>query len=412
MPQEFSIYAGIDWGDESHQVCLLDGKDRSPRQRSFEHSGRGLSALVTWLLELAHTRPERVAVALEVPRGPVVDALLQRGITVFALNPKQLDRFRDRYTVAGAKDDRRDALVLADSLRTDEAAYRRIRAEDPSVIRLREWTRLQEDLKGERRRLANRLRSQLKRYYPQLLQLSPAADDPWMWAVLEAAPTPQQGRRVRHMTVSRILTERRIRRVKPKDVLAVLAEPPLPCAPGVVDAAATHVSVLIPRLKLVERQIRELEANLETELRQLAEEDGRSEHRDVQVLRSLPGAGTNVVATMLAEATEPLVARDYHRLRTQSGIAPVTKQSGKTLRVQMRHACNRRLREATFHWARCAAQRDPWARALYQEHRRRGQSYGRALRAVADRLLRLATVLLRSGSLYDPERRRLILTPG
>jgi hypothetical protein len=49
-----------------------------------------------------------------------------------------LDRFRDRHTVAGAKDDRRDALVAADSLLTDQHCFRRVRPEHPDVIRLRE----------------------------------------------------------------------------------------------------------------------------------------------------------------------------------------------------------------------------------------------------------------------------------
>jgi len=48
-------------------------------------------------------------VAIEVPHGPVVDALIDRGFVVYAINPKQLDRLRDRFSVAGAKDDRRDA---------------------------------------------------------------------------------------------------------------------------------------------------------------------------------------------------------------------------------------------------------------------------------------------------------------
>ena len=60
---------------------------------------------------------------------------------VFAINPKQLDRFRDRFTVAGAKDDRRDAHVLGDSLRTDRRAFRLLAVDDPTIIELREWSR-------------------------------------------------------------------------------------------------------------------------------------------------------------------------------------------------------------------------------------------------------------------------------
>src|SRR5215510_12362508 len=86
---------------------------------------RGLAELGDWLLSMA-SAARTVAVAIEVPHGPVVDALIDRGFVVFAINPKQLDRLRDRFSVAGAKDDRRDAYVQADSLRTDRRLFRRL----------------------------------------------------------------------------------------------------------------------------------------------------------------------------------------------------------------------------------------------------------------------------------------------
>ena len=80
-------------------------------------------------------QPQRVAVAIEVPRGAMVEGLLDRGFHLFALHPKQLDRFRDRHRVAGAKDDRRDALVLADSVRTDQPSCRRLQLDGPQLLR-------------------------------------------------------------------------------------------------------------------------------------------------------------------------------------------------------------------------------------------------------------------------------------
>jgi transposase len=116
-------------------------------------------------------RPERVGVAIEIPRGALVEALVERGIHVYAINPKQRDRFRDRHTVAGAKDDRRDAIVLAASFRTDQPAFRRVHLEDPVIIELREYSRMDDDLRDELIRLTNRLREQLHRIFPQMLEL-------------------------------------------------------------------------------------------------------------------------------------------------------------------------------------------------------------------------------------------------
>src|SRR4051794_16797938 len=159
-------FAGIDWGSAKHQACLLDRAGKVVGERAFAHGGAGLAALCDWLVSAAGD-PGSVAVAIEVPHGPVVDALLDRGFAVHAINPKQLDRLRDRISVAGAKDDRRDARVAAAGLRTDRPLFRRVLAGDPSVIELREWSRLAEEL--QRARLGNRVRQQLWRYSPRLL---------------------------------------------------------------------------------------------------------------------------------------------------------------------------------------------------------------------------------------------------
>jgi hypothetical protein len=142
---------------------LLDAQGAIVGEREFPHSGKGLSERADWIL--SRTGISRaVAVAVEVPHGPVVDILLDRGFIVQAINPKQLDRLRDRFSVAGAKDDRRDAYVSADGLRTDyRHLFRRLQIAGPRLIELRTWLRLAE----ERVRLSNRLHQQLWRYYPR-----------------------------------------------------------------------------------------------------------------------------------------------------------------------------------------------------------------------------------------------------
>src|ERR1700675_1033066 len=112
-------FVGVDWATEAHQVCVLDAEGGVVGERSVAHSGTGLAELCRWLLEIGAGEATTVPVSIEVPHGAVVETLLERGFAVFAINPKQLDRFRDRFTVAGAKDDSRDAHVLGDSLRTD-----------------------------------------------------------------------------------------------------------------------------------------------------------------------------------------------------------------------------------------------------------------------------------------------------
>ena len=219
-------FAGIDWGSQTHQACVLDGAGKVLGERAFEHGGSGLSQMADWLLSFAAGEAGEVGVAIETPRGPVVESLMEHGFAVHSINPKQLDRFRDRFSPAGAKDDRRDARVLAAALRTDPHCLRRLEPTDPAIVELREWSRLSEELTRERVRLANRMRQQLWRYYPQFLD---AVDDdvaaPWALDLWRSLPTPRAGQRVREVTLTRVLKQHRIRRVDAATLRARLRAP-------------------------------------------------------------------------------------------------------------------------------------------------------------------------------------------
>jgi transposase len=396
MSDEFCWFVGIDWASERHCVCLLDADGERVAERDVTHDGNGLAELCSWLMQTPGTSPSEIAVAIETPRGPVVEALLERGFQVFAINPKQLDRFRDRFTVAGAKDDSRDAHVLASSLRTDRHAFRRLTLDDPLVIELREWSRMHEELKQERTRLTNRVRDQLWRYYPQAGKLTDDLGATWFLDLWQAVPTPAKAARVSEQTIARILKDHRIRRIDAPTVLSILRQPPLWVAPGTVAAATAHLGALAARLRLINQQIKEAEQRLDA-LCSAIEETAPGqicEQHDMAILRSCPGLGRITIAALLAEASEPLRRRDYQVLRSLSGQAPVTRRSGKSRIVSRRHACNRRLAQAVYHWARVATQHDPSSRGRYAELRRRGHNHARALRTVGDRLLYVLCTLL------------------
>src|SRR5215210_7180723 len=392
-----SWFAGIDWGSEKHQVCLLDAAGKVVGEREFRHDGAGLAALCEWLVS--------VAGAIEVPHGPVVDALLDRGFAVHAINPKQLERLRDRVSLAGAKDDRRDARVAAGGLRTDPHLFRPIEAGDPAVIALREWSRLAEELQQERVRLGNRIRQQLWRYYPQLLEVSDDVTAEWVLDLWTLAPTPTKAARLRETTLSRLLQRHRIRRVEAEQVVGRLRQRAITVAEGVTEAAVLHLRSLVARLRLANREFHQAGRKLNELCASLSERTSApksSTPPDAAILHSLPGVGTVTLATLLTEAAGPISRRDYAALRTLSGVAPVTKRSGKSCIVTMRYAAQVRLRNAVFHWARVAVLNDPKCRSRYAVLRARGHSYGRALRSVADRLLGVACVLLQRQVLFDP----------
>lgn len=404
---DYGFYVGVDWGSASHVTAVLDPAGAQVSGRTVDHTG---AALGSWVDELSARAPaDQIAVAIEVPRGPVVEALLERGFHVYAVNPKQLDRFRDRHTVAGAKDDRRDAFVLADSLRTDLKLYRRLDVDDPRVIELREASRMHDELTEELGRLSNRLREQLWRYYPQALALSPAANDAWLWAVLKEAPTPAHAARLTARRIAKLLKARQIRRIEATDVIDALRQPALRVAKGTVEAASSHVKLLLPRLELIAGQLKEVDQRVSALLDELSRPPDDSGPdgtlTDVAIALSMTGIGQTVCAGLFSEAASSLEARDLQTLRAISGVAPVTRQSGKSHHVVMRRACNPRLRQAMWHWARSHAQNDAAGREYYDRHRARGHSHATTLRCLGERLLNVLVAMLRERTLYDPERR-------
>jgi transposase len=406
----YQWFVGIDWGSQTHQVCVLDRDRHRVGERSVEHEGGALAECAAWLTHLAGGEVHRVAVAIEVPRGAIVELLVERGFHVFAINPKQLDRFRDRHTVAGAKDDRRDAFVLADSLRTDRPSFRQVHVEEPHLLMVRELSRTEEALLTEFRRATNQLREQLHRFYAPLLQLCPAADEPWLWDLLELAPTPARAACLTEAHVAEVLKTHRIRRVSAVDVLKLVQAPALPVAPGTAEAASAHCALLLPCIRVLAAQLQTCARQVETLLTALGTvEAPTAPTSDVAIIRSLPGVGRKITAWLFAEAAQPLAERDYQMLRTQGGVAPVTKQSGKRRQVVMRRGCNPRLRNALYHMAHCVTQRDAYFASLYAALKTKGQSHGRALRSIGDRLLRTLVAMLRDHTLYDPSCRQAVL---
>jgi hypothetical protein len=384
---------------------VLDRDRRLVGERAVDHDGASLAQLVVWLWTLAAGQPERVSVAIEVPRGAMVEGLVERGFHVFAINPKQLDRFRDRHSVAGAKDDRRAAFGLADALRTAQPSFRRLRLDEPHLLLLRELSRAEETLLEEFRRSANRLRDQLHRFYPQMLQLCSAADEPWLWDLLDLAPTPAHAALLSAEHVQRVLKAHRIRRVQAPEVLACLQAPALPVAPGAAEAAQAHCGFLLPCLRVLAEQLQACSQRVSALLHTLAQEPSEGEGpSDVAIVQSLPGVGRKITAWLFAEAAQTLAQRDYQVLRTHGGVAPVTRQSGKRRQVVMRRGCNPRLRHALYHMARVAMQRDAHFSQVYAALRAKGQRHGQALRIIGDRLLRILMAMLRERICYDASR--------
>lgn len=409
-PNGRTLFVGVDWATQEHFVFAMDDGGQALGERRVSHSAEGFSELADWLLAFGYDSSS-VRVAIEVPHGSVVEALMERGFTVFSINPKQLDRFRDRFSMSGAKDDRRDAKVLADSLRTDGSCYRVVEKHPPNIIEIRELSRLSDDLVQERVRLSNRLREQLHRYYPQFLTLNADVAIDWMLDLWMKVQTPDAAKRNVRASITAVLKRNRVRRVDTDAVLAALRKPPIAVSPGTEAAVVAHIRVLVDLLRVVNRSLRDTRKKLSEAIESIeapkletqdSEPGQKDEQRDVEIVRSMPGVGTIVLGTLLAEARAFLRDRNYEALRAYAGSAPVTRRSGKAKPlVLMRRGCNTRLRNAIYHWARVASQHDELCKKRYAALRERGHSHARALRSVADRLLYVMFAMLRNRTTYQ-----------
>jgi transposase len=404
----FELLMGVDWGNSHNQMCLMEASGKIVVQKKLANDAQALSEWIDQVLEHVGGDTDRVAAAIEVPHGPVVETLMARGIAVFAINPKQSERFRDRFSPSGAKDDRRDAHVLADALRTDRRAFRQVEAVQTLQLALREEVRIYNELKEQRRMAVNRLRSQLMRFYPQMLSFG-EPDAPWIWALIEKAPTPVLASALNQQQIKDLLRIHRIRRVSADDVLEKINAKPFDVADGVADAASTHITVLIEQLRLLHGQTQRCERRMKEVIERYSKSPAsprspQPELSDAEIFDSLPGTGIHVVAAVLGEAGALLRERNLTRIRELGG-APVTRATGKMKPlVVMRRACNPILRDAFFYWGKGAMQSDARCRQRYHELRKRGQSHGRAIRGVVDRLLDVLMAMLRDRTRFEPQK--------
>jgi transposase len=406
------LWGFVDWAQQKHSACVVDGQGKAVAEFEVDNTPEGLGKLALKFIELCDGPPAAMHIGIERPDGTVVDALLESGFALFTLNPKQIDRFRDRYSPAGAKDDRRDAFVGSNALRTDPDAFQRIEPNSAAMVELREWSRIDRNVGQDLLVSANRLREQLLRVAPHWLPLCMAANEPWLWSMLELAPTPKAGAELTLRQVQTVLRRHRIRRLSAEQVLSLWQTPCLGTPEGVTTAVGAHIGVLLRQLRLLAEQRRAATAALERCVKacqaeaQAASATGRSD--DVTIALSQPGIGLRVAASLFGEAGRCLRERNLRAFRTQSGVAPTTTQSGKSHRVHMRRACQGHLRDALYHWARNAVIYDPRAKEHYAALKQKGHTHPRALRGVADRLVDRLFVMLDRGTLYDPNYRRVL----
>jgi transposase len=340
-------------------------------------------------------------VAIERPDGPVVEALLEAEITVVVISPNQVKNLRGRYGSAGHKDDRFDAFVLADTLRTDRARLVPLVRDSEATIALRQMCRARKDLVGHRVAATNQLRAHLHNVLPGVVGLFADLDSAISLAFLARFDCQD---RVDWLSAKRLAawlaSVGYSGRVDPAELYARLVAAPRG-ATGQYGAAQTHTTkALLAVLTTLSEQIKALTVQIS---RQLAL------HADQQIFTSLPRSGRVRAARLLAEIGDcrgRFPSPDS--LACLAGVAPSTRQSGKSRAVNFRWACDKNLRDAVCDFAGDSRHTNPWAADLYQRARDRGHDHPHAVRILARAWLYVIWHCWQNSSAYDPNQHRAL----
>jgi hypothetical protein len=329
-----------------------------------------------------------------------VNALAGSGYQVYPINPLTAARYRDRHSLAGNKSDRRDAVMLANVVRTDRHLLRPLAGDSEAALEIRARARAHLRAIRLRSQLRNQLRSLLLEFYPAVLPLLAADDIRDALAVLAVAPTPMRGRGLSlsqlESTLRRHGRQRNVA-ARAQAIQAQLRAPHLDLQrPRLIAAHGDEVASLTRVLLQVRQELAQLEAQMAAAFRG---------HPDAQILRSCTGLADILGARVLGESgDDPTRYADATARRNYSGNPPVTRASGKKREVTRRVARNRRLADATFCWAESAVRHSPGAGELYSRLRRRGQAHNQAIRVIANKLVGQLHACLRDRTLYDEQR--------
>ena len=386
------VTGGLDWARDDHAASVVDARGRELVRHSVEHSAAGLGELIEVL-----TSAGCQEVAIERPDGPVVDALLAAGLTVVVISPNQVKNLRSRYGSAGNKDDRFDAFVLADTLRTDRARLRPLTPDGADTVALRRTCRARKDLIGHRVGVANQLRAHLRNVFPAAVGLFAEIDSPISLAFLARFGTQDKADWLTPARLGTWLAKQGYSgRTDPAVLHARLTAAPRGATGAEADANAAITRALVAVLQGLLEQVKTLTAEIDTQL---------TAHADAHVFTSLPRAGRVRAARLLAEIGDCRARFPTpESLACLAGAAPSTRQSGKIRAVGFRWACDKQLRDAVCDFTADSRHANPWAADLYNRARARGHDHPHAVRILARAWLYVIWHCWQAGEGYDPAR--------
>lgn len=396
------LFIGDDWAEDHHDVEI---QDESGRRLAKARLPEGVTGMVK-LHELigdhladfdgdADADTDQVAVGIETDRGPWVRALVAAGYRVFAVNPLQAARFRQRRSVSGAKSDAGDAHTLADMVRTDSHQLRAVAGDSELAEAIKVVARAHKTLIWERTRHVQRLRNALREFFPAALDAFDDLTSPDALELLGKAPDPATAARLTRTQITAALRRTGRRRVaeRAEQTQNALRAEQLTQPATVAAAYAATVRSQVALLTTLNTEITTMQGEVAVYFGQ---------HPAAEIYLSQPGLGVILGARVLSEfGDDPDRYADAKARKNYAGTSPITRQSGKQKFVLARYVHNDRLRDALGRQAFTALTASPPARAYYDQLRDRGKDHNAALRQLANRLVGILHGCLKTNTPYD-----------
>ena len=391
------LFVGDDWAEDHHDIELQDEQGRVLARARLPEGIAGITRFHALVGQFAgpDTEPAEVAVGIETDRGLWVTALRAAGYAVYAINPRQVARYRERHGTSGAKSDKADSHTMADMVRIDSRQLRPVAGDSPETGAIKVAARTHQTLIWERTRQVQRLRHQLREYFPAALEAFEDLDAPDALDLLAKAPDPARAARLTRAQVAAALKRARRRDIagKADAILAALRGGQLAQPEPVVAAYAAAVSSLTVIITALNGEIAKMERQVTACFRR---------HPDAAIYLSQPGIGEILGARELGEfGDDPHRYASAKARKNYAATSPVTRQSGKKKIVMARFIRNDRLADALHRQAQSALRASPGARAFYEEQRDRGLDHDAALRALSNRLVGILHGCLKTRTLYD-----------
>lgn len=387
-------YLGVDWADEFHQVWVSDPQGKKVVEMRVEQHPAGMSEFGRWLRERRAEGIELWA-GIEKPHGFIVDFLLDHGVVIYPINPKALDRARDRFRMSQSKSDSFDAYVLAEFVRTDHAHLRALQPNSEQAQELKMLTRDHHRLVRQKTRLLNQIEVTLKEYYPRPLEVFSDLESKIALDFLVQYPTPQALSELSRRNWNRFAKrQHHLGEARCKELWEKLSQPQLAIPEHVVRAKAQLLAVLVVQLNTL---VQAVDSYSQRVKRFFASTPA------AKLVQTLPGGKSGTTVPMLWAELGDAKSRweSFRHLQAEAGGVPVTKASGKSRVVHFRFACNKLLRYASYWVSFNSLNRCEWANKYYRDQRAKGHSHHQALRALGAKWLKIIFVMWRDQLPYD-----------